>query len=106
MARTGVAVLIILVAMAGGWAARQLLLRRMRARHQREFDALGSPSSRELSSMLPKHNELQVRFWKYLWGGKFLVLDDRRVSILAGAALISDAALVAGVALLFWSVGR
>ena len=106
MARTGVAIFIILAGMGCGWAVRQFLITRMRSRHHGEFEALGSPSGRILSSGSPKHSEQHVRFWKYLWGGKFFLLNDGRVSILAAAALVSDAALVAGVVLLFWSVGR
>ena len=106
MARTGVAIFIILAGMGCGWAVRQFLITRMRSRHKSEFEALGSPSGRVLSSAAPKHSEQHVRFWKYLWGGKFFLLKDGPVSALAAAAVVSDAAMVAGVALLFWSVAR
>ena len=106
MAKTGVAIFIILAGMGCGWAVRQFLIARMRTRHHREFEALGSPSGRVLSSAAPKHNEQHVRFWKYLWGGKFFLLNDGRVSILAAAALVSDAVLLIGIVLLFSSVGK
>jgi hypothetical protein len=103
---TALAVLILLGAMGSGWLSRQLLLRTLRLRHPGEFDALGSPSRRQLSSLLPKHREVQLGFWMYLWGGKFLLLRDSRVSALGSAALVSDAAVVVSAVFLFWSAGK
>ncbi|MBL0142949.1 MAG: hypothetical protein IPP91_12820 [Betaproteobacteria bacterium] len=106
MAVTGVAVLILLAAMASGWMLRALLLRTLRTRHPREFEALGNPSARHLSSMLPRHNEMHVQFWKYLWEGKVFLLKDDLATGLAWAALTSDVTLVASVVLLFWSAWK
>ncbi|MEP7068886.1 MAG: hypothetical protein ABI789_06585 [Usitatibacter sp.] len=106
MVAAGTAVLILLAAMASGWLLRLLLLKGLRTRHPGEFDALGNPSIRALSSFLPRYGEMQVQFWKYLWEGKVFLLKDAPLSALAWGALISDAALVAGVALLFLSAGK
>jgi len=101
-----VAVLGLLAAMAGGWAFRTFLLRTLRTRHPQEFAALGSPSRRQLASLLPKHQELHLKFWKYLWEGRAFRVNDRLVSGLASAALIADVALAGSVVLLFWSAGK
>lgn len=106
MALTGLAVFVLLGAMASGWLARQLLLRTLRTRHPGEFDALGSPSDRQLSSLLPKHQDVQLKFRKYLWGGQIFRLEDRLVSALAAAALLSDAAMAAGAVVLFWAAAQ
>jgi hypothetical protein len=103
---TGVAVLIILVAMASNWLFRSLLLGALRSRHPREFAELGHPSSRQLASLFPRYRELQLRFWKHLWGGKFFLIKDRLVSGFAWGALIADVALVAGVIVFLWSPGK
>lgn len=96
------AVLTILIAMAGGWLFRRLLLRALQQRHPHEFEGLGHPESRQLASLSPRHKELQIRFWKYLWEGKVFLLKDRQVSRLAWAALLADVALAVGVAALVW----
>lgn len=100
---TGMSVLLILAAMGGGWLSRRLLLGLLRARHPGEFDELGNPSTRQLGSVLPRHQEVQLRFWKYLWGGQVFRLGDGHASALAVAALLCDAALAVGMALLLWS---
>jgi hypoxanthine-guanine phosphoribosyltransferase len=100
---SGVAIVIIIAAMAGSWLFRGLLLRTLRTRHPPEFAELGRPSYRQLASLFPRYREMQIRFWKYLWGGKVFLVDDRLVSGLAGAALLADVALAIGVALLLWS---
>ena len=102
----GVAVAIILASMASGWLLRVLVLRTLRIRHPAEFAALGHPSSRQLSSLLPRYREMQIQFWRYLWGGKIFALKDKLVSGLASAALISDVALGVGVVLLLWAAGK
>lgn len=96
------AILVLLGAMGCGWVFRRLLLGSLRSRHPGEFAALGQPSSRQLASLLPRHQELHLRFWKYVWGGKAFLLHDRRVSSLAGAALISDVAVAGGFIALLW----
>ena len=105
-ATTGAAVLVLLAAMAGSWIFRSLLLGMLRTRHPEEFAQLGHPSRRQLDSLSPRHGDLQVRFWTYLWGGKVFRIGDRRVAVVALAALISDIALVGSVAALFWSAGH
>jgi len=100
MGREGV--LILFAAMAGSWLFRFALLRALRVRHPVEFAALGEPSSRQLESMLPRHQEMHLRFWKYLWGGSILLLGDRLVSALAMAARLSDVILAASAVALFW----
>jgi len=99
------AVLVLLAAMAGGWACRSALLRTLRARHPLEFEGLGRPSIRSLESMLPKHSDQQLRFWKYIWGEQPLRVGDRRVTRLAWAARGCDVALAASVVVLFTTAG-
>ncbi|MDP2108876.1 MAG: hypothetical protein Q8J67_07495 [Rhodocyclaceae bacterium] len=99
---TGIAIVIILLAMGSGWLFRHLLLRVLRERHPDEFAALGQPTSQQLASLSPKLQELHLRFWKYLWGGKVFQIRDRLVTGLAAAALLADAALIVGVAIFLW----
>lgn len=99
----GIAVVIILVAMASSWLLRGLLLKLLRQRHPGEFEDLGSPSNRQLASFYPQYREMQIRFWKYLWEGKIFRVDDKLVTNLARAALIADVALAVGALLLLWS---
>jgi len=100
---SGVAIVIILLAMASNWIFRGLLLRMLRNRYPAEFAELGHPSYRQLASLLPRDQELQIQFWKYLWGGKAFLVNDKLVSILAGAALFADVALLIGILVLLWS---
>jgi len=102
----GHAVVIILVAMAASWLFRGLLLRILRERHPDEFAELGQPTYRQLASLFPRFQDLQIQFWKYLWGGKVFRVKDRLVSILGWAALGADVALAVGVVLLLWSAGK
>lgn len=95
----------ILLAMGSGWLFRKLLLRVLRERHPDAFAALGRPTSQQLASLSPKLQELHIRFWKYLWGGKIFQVDDRRVSLLAAGALLADAVLIAGIAAFLWFAG-
>jgi hypothetical protein len=99
----GLAIVIILLAMASSWLIRGLLLMLLRNRHPHEFAELGYPSNRQLASLFPRDQELQIQFWKYLWGGRIFLVNDKLVSSLAGAALIADVALVVGVIILLWS---
>ena len=101
----GLAILILLVAMAAGWLSRVLLLRALRLRHPDEFAALGQPSGRQLESILPRYQDMNLQFWKYLWGEKVLLLDDKHVSKLVWLARFSDTALVASVVAFFWFAG-
>jgi hypothetical protein len=103
---TGIAVVILMAGMAGGWLFRRLLLRTLRDRHPREFAELGQPSDKQLDSILPKYREQQIRFWKYLWEGRAFRLNDRLLSGLAVAALVSDVALAAGLLMILWSAGK
>lgn len=103
---TGIAVVIILAGMAGGWLFRRLLLATLRKRHPREFAELGQPSDKQLASILPKHREQQIQFWKYLWDGRAFRLNDRLASGLAVASLVSDVALAVGLLVLLWSAGQ
>jgi len=101
-----VAVVILLPAMISSWLLRGLLLRLLRNRHPDEFAELGYPSDRQLASFYPQYREMQIRFWKYLWGGKIFCVNDKLVTNLAWAALIADTALAAGAILLLWSAGH
>lgn len=92
--------------MAGGLLFRALLIRTLRISHPVEFAALGHPSIKHLTSLLPRYRELQVQFWKYLWGEKVFQVDDRRVRAFAWAARISDVALVGSAAILFWFAAK
>ena len=98
-----VGVLILLGAMGASWMARSLLLRTLRDRHPLVFAELGHPSQRNLTSILPRHGDLQLKFWKYLWSRKLFRIRDRQASILAAIALLADVALVVGSGLLLWS---
>jgi hypothetical protein len=98
----GMAILVLLAAMGCGWLFRLLILRMLRSRHPQEFADLGQPSSRQLVSLSPRLQELHIKFWKYLWGGKVFLNDDKRVTNLAWLALVSDAAVAGSVAVLFW----
>lgn len=89
-------------AMAGSWLFRFLLLRVLRARHPSVFAALGEPSSRQLESMLPRHHEMHLGFWRYLWGRQAFRLGDAFVSALAAAILLSDVVLAGSVVMLLW----
>lgn len=102
---TGAAIVIILLAMGGGWLFRNLLLRVLRERHPDEFAALGQPTSQQLASLSPKLQELHLQFWRYLWGGKVFQVKDRLVASLAAGALLADVALIIGVAIFLWYVG-
>lgn len=95
-----------LAGMAGSWMFRRLLLRRLRDRHPSEFAELGQPSDKQLDSILPKYREQQIQFWRYLWEGRALRLNDKPASVLAVAALVSDVALAAGLLLLMWSARK
>jgi hypothetical protein len=97
----GPTVLFLLGAMGGSWLFRTLLLRMLRARHPGAFAELGQPTSRQLASHLPRHRNMQIQFWKGLWGGKYFRTGDRLVSAIAGAALFFDIALVIAVVALF-----
>lgn len=102
-AMTGVAVVILLLAMISSWLLRGLLLKLIRNRHPAEFAELGYPSNRQLASFYPQYREIQIRFWKYLWEGKIFRVNDKLVKNLAWAALIADVALAVGAILLLWS---
>lgn len=99
----GVAVLTLLAAMGTSWVVRGLLLRTLQERHPGVFAELGQPSQRNLASVLPRHGDLQVKFWRYLWGGKVFLIRDRQTSMLASIALLADVGLAIGAALLLWS---
>lgn len=102
----GMAILILVVAMVGSWLFRALLLRRLRIRHPEEFAGLGYPSSRQLASLSPRLQELHIKFWWYLWGGKAFQVNDKLVTGLARVVQISDIALVGSALALFWAVWK
>ena len=96
----GPAILVILAGMGAGWLSRALLLRVLRHRHPDAFAGLGRPSTRQLSSLFPRFQDLQIAFFGYLWSGAVFRLKDPLASALGGAALACDVVLVVGVALL------
>lgn len=98
--------MLILVAMASSWLLRGQLLKLLRDRHPEEFADLGFPSNRQLASFYPQYREMQIRFWKYLWGGKIFRINDKLISGMAWAALIADSALVIGALMLLWAAGH
>jgi len=102
----GMAFLILLAAMACGWIFRLLILRMLRIRFPREFAELGEPSNRQIVSLSPRLQELHIRFWKYLWGGKVFLINDRHLSFLAWVALISDIAVAGSVVVLVWLASK
>ncbi len=101
----GPAVIAILAGMGGGLLFRELLIRTIRRHHPQTFSELGEPSSRKLSTIIPRYQDMQIRFWKFIWGGQFLRLRDNIVSILSVAILISNIVLAVGVVTLLWAVG-
>ncbi|MDP2171119.1 MAG: hypothetical protein Q8J96_11925 [Rhodocyclaceae bacterium] len=102
---SGIAIVIILLSMGSGWLFRKLLLRVLQEKHPEEFAALGQPTSKQLDSLSPRLQELHLKFWRYLWGGKVFQVKDRLVASLAVGALLADAALIIGVAIFLWFVG-
>ena len=88
--------------MSTSWLFRALLLKTLRTRHPDEFADLGYPSNRQLASLSPRLHDLHIKFWKYLWGGKFFLIKDKHVSSLAWVVLISDIALAVSVVAIFW----
>lgn len=102
----GLAVMIILMAMASSWLFRGLLLRALRNRHPGEFAELGQPTYQQLVSLFPRYREKQIRFWRLLWSGKLFRLNDRGVSRLAWAALAADVALGVGIVVLVLAAGK
>jgi len=98
-----IAVMTILAAMAGSWLFRGLLLRALRMRHPDVFSELGRPSTLHLTSIHPRHGDMQIGFWKYLWGGSVFSRKDKRVSSLAVLAMACDVGLVLGVLVLIGS---
>jgi hypothetical protein len=103
---TGIAVVVLLLAMISSWTLRGLLLRVLRSRHPEEFAWLGYPSNRQLASFYPQYREMQIRFWKYLWGRQVFRINDKLVTNFAWAALMADVALAIGAILLLWSAGH
>jgi hypothetical protein len=99
----GIAVMTILAAMAGNWLFRGLLLRELQTRHPDVFSELGRPSAPHLASIHPRHAEMQIRFWKYLWGGSVFSRRDKRISCLAVLAMLADVGLAVGVVALIGS---
>jgi len=100
----GMAVLVMVVSLGAGWAFRMLLLKRLRTKYPQEFAALGEPNRRHLNSLLPRHHEVQLGFWKYLWGESAFQLKDPTVSALTWSARVSDVALTAGLLVLLLTV--
>lgn len=102
-ALVGIGILVMLAAMIAGWAIRRLLMKRLRDRHPDEFTALGEPTSRKLASLLPRHQGVQVAFWRYLWNGNAFRLNDGLACGLAWAAIACDAAFAIGTVVLLAS---
>lgn len=103
---TGPAIVILLLGMGGSWLARRILVRVLRKRHPETFARLGEPTHKTMQSVLPRHNEMHLRLWGFLWGFGFLALRDAAVNALAIAAIACEAALVGGTVLLFASALR
>jgi hypothetical protein len=102
-ATAGMAIVILLVAMGIDWLCRVLLLNHLREKFPQEYAALGQPSTRQLESLLPRYQDLHLKFWKYLWGGRAFVLKDKFISSLAMIALCADVVMIACVAVFLWS---
>lgn len=100
----GAIIVTIIAALGLAWVFRVLLISVLRVKHPDQFAALGSPTPRQLSSLLPKHQNLYLAIWKYIWGGQAFRLKSPLVSALSVASLASDIVLVGSVALLFWTV--
>lgn len=102
----GPAVIAILVGMGGSWAFRELLIKRLRRSHPQEFKDLGEPSGRHLYSIVPRHHEMQIRFWRFVWGGRAFRMKDDVLASLTAALLVSNIVLAVGVVVLLWSVAK
>jgi len=83
---------------------RELLIKNLRTKHPQVYTELGEPTSRQLSTIIPRYQEQQIRFWKFIWGGKAFQIKDRDVSLLAMGILISNILLGFGVITLLWVV--
>lgn len=101
---TGAAVIVILVGMGGSWAFRELLIRTLRDKHPQLYAELGQPSSRHLASIIPRYQDMQIRFWRFVWSGRALRNADPIVSLLAAALVVANIILAAGAAALLWAV--
>jgi len=101
---TGAAIIAILVGMGASWALRELLIRRLRDHHPETFAELGAPSGRHLSSIVPRYQDMQIRFWRFVWSGRALWSADPVVAWLATALVIANTVLAVGVVVLLWAV--
>jgi len=100
----GPAVIAVLAGGIGGWIFRELLIKNLRTRHPQIFTELGEPTSRQLSTIIPRYQEQQIRFWKFIWGGKAFQVKDRDVTLFAMGILVSNTLLGFGVVTLLWLV--
>jgi hypothetical protein len=101
---TGAAIIAILIGMGASWALRELLIRRLRDHHPDNFAELGAPSGRHLSSIVPRYQDMQIRFWRFVWSGRALRSADPIVARLALALVVANLILGAGVVALLWLV--
>lgn len=62
----GVNITVIAAALGLAWVFRVLLISLLRIRHPDEYAVLGSPKPRQLSSLLPKHQNLYLAIWNFL----------------------------------------
>ena len=102
----GIAVLLLLTAMACSWLARVFLLRKLCSAHPQTFAMLGQPSLRQLESILPRFNNTSLRFWQFLWGREVMRLGDPSVAALAWAARCSDITFACSVAAFLWAASQ
>lgn len=99
----GVAIIVLVAAMGASWLARRLLLRRLERNYPQEFAELGSPSTKKLTSMHPRHHDMQISFWRFLWRGEAFRLGNVVMSALASIAVIADVAMAIAFAVLVWA---
>lgn len=99
----GAAILVLVGAMGVSWIARRLLLRLLERNYPQQFAELGHPSTKKLTSVHPRHHDMQIGFWRYLWRGEAFRLGNPAVSALAAAAVIADVVMGIAFAVLVWA---
>ena len=101
---TGYALFVLLAGMGAGWALRRALLALLRKRHPEEFARLGRPTGKQLESHLPRHREMHLGLWRFLWNGDHRRVDDAQVARLVWGIRAADLVLALGAVALFAAV--
>lgn len=103
---TAYAVFVLLAGMIAGWALRRATIAVLRDRHPAEFARLGEPTGKQLLSHMPRHREMHLALFRFVWGFEFRAFPDALVRALAWATVLADLAMIAGALLLFFFAAR